>query len=129
MRLLGSAGVPSWHSRQQPSRFDVGGAHLFRGCGIPVPIRRRSHVGHRLFSNKQAKERAGLAPQQQGKIGHVIRDPHDDAELLALVCRYVTPGRRYLKLSGSLLRMEDREHDRFMHDLREDAGLRSHLIW
>ncbi|GAA1552796.1 hypothetical protein GCM10009731_03570 [Streptomyces globosus] len=40
-----------------------------------------------------------------------------------MVRRYVTPGRRYLKLSGSLLRMESREYDRFMQDLREDAGL------
>lgn len=52
-----------------------------------------------------------------------MRDPHDDAELLALVRRYVTPGRRYLKLSGSLLRMESPEYDRFMQDLCKDAGL------
>lgn len=52
----------------------------------------------------------------------MVRDPHDDAELLTLVRRYVTPGRRYLKLSGSLLRMESPEYDRFTRDLREDAG-------
>ncbi|MYT03052.1 hypothetical protein GTY58_39230 [Streptomyces sp. SID5469] len=44
----------------------------------------------------------------QGKIGRVIRDPRDDAELLALVRRYVTPERRYLKLGGGLLRMQSR---------------------
>lgn len=68
-------------------------------------------------------EWAGLVLHQQGKIGRVIRDPRDDAELLALVRRYVTPERRYLKLGGSLLRMQSPEYDRFMRDLREDAGL------
>ncbi|MFJ5017079.1 DUF6000 family protein [Streptomyces griseoluteus] len=53
----------------------------------------------------------------------MIRDPRDDAELLALVRRYVTPGRRYLKLGGSLLHMPSPASDRFMRDLREDAGL------
>ncbi|RZB19727.1 hypothetical protein StrepF001_12190 [Streptomyces sp. F001] len=48
---------------------------------------------------------------------------HEDAELLALVRRYVTPERRYLKLSGSLLRMRSPEYDRFVRDLGEDAGL------
>ncbi|MFE9850524.1 DUF6000 family protein [Streptomyces sp. NPDC005576] len=53
----------------------------------------------------------------------MIRNPRDDAEALALVRRYVAPGRRYLKLGGSLLRMESPEYDRCMRDLREDAGL------
>ncbi|MFE7332822.1 DUF6000 family protein [Streptomyces sp. NPDC057565] len=53
----------------------------------------------------------------------MIRHPHDNAELLALVRRYVTPERRYLKLGGSLLRMRSPEYDRFMRDLCEDAGL------
>ncbi|MFD5572762.1 DUF6000 family protein [Streptomyces cadmiisoli] len=53
----------------------------------------------------------------------MIRDPRDDAELLALVRRYVTPQRRYLKLGGSLLRMQSPAYDRFMRDLCEDAGL------
>ncbi|MCX4537908.1 DUF6000 family protein [Streptomyces sp. NBC_01669] len=53
----------------------------------------------------------------------MICHPHDDAELLALVRRYVTPERRYLKLGGSLLRMRSPEYDRFMRDLCEDAGL------
>ncbi|MFJ2397399.1 DUF6000 family protein [Streptomyces sp. NPDC087843] len=53
----------------------------------------------------------------------MIRNPHDDAELLALVRRYVTPERRYLKLGGGLLRMENPACGRFMRDLREDAGL------
>ncbi|MER6168245.1 DUF6000 family protein [Streptomyces violaceorubidus] len=53
----------------------------------------------------------------------MIRDPRDDAELLALVRRYVTPGRRYLKLGGPLLDMQSPEYDRFVRDLREDAGL------
>ncbi|WP_327434634.1 DUF6000 family protein [Streptomyces sp. NBC_01236] len=53
----------------------------------------------------------------------MIRHAHEDAELLALVRRYVTPERRYLKLSGSLLRMRSPEYDRFVRDLAEDAGL------
>lgn len=35
MRLLGSTGVPSKHSRQQPSFFDTGAEHLFCRCRIP----------------------------------------------------------------------------------------------
>jgi hypothetical protein len=55
-----------------------------------------------------------------------MRHAHEDPELLALVRRYVTPEgerRRYLKLGGSLLRMRSPEYDRFIRDLREDAGL------
>nr|WP_203593944.1 DUF6000 family protein [Streptomyces sp. SID9124] len=43
--------------------------------------------------------------------------------MLALVRRYVTPDRRYLKLGGGLLRMQGPDGDRFTRDLREDAGL------
>ncbi len=50
-----------------------------------------------------------------------MRDP-EDPELLALVHRYVLPGRRYLKLGGPLLRMEEDEYGRFLRALREDAG-------
>ncbi|MBX4176212.1 DUF6000 family protein [Streptomyces geysiriensis] len=53
----------------------------------------------------------------------MIFNPHDDAELLALVRRYVTPGRRYLKLGGGLLRMRSPDRDRFMRDLCDDAAL------
>ncbi|WP_205021601.1 DUF6000 family protein [Streptomyces sp. HB132] len=53
----------------------------------------------------------------------MIRHPQDDAELSALIRRYVTPERRYLKLGGSMLRMQGPECDRFMRVLREDAGL------
>lgn len=52
-----------------------------------------------------------------------MRHAHEDPELLALVRRYVTPERRYLKLGGSLLRMQSPEYDRFMRDLCEDSGL------
>ncbi|MGQ4437167.1 DUF6000 family protein [Streptomyces sp. SAS_260] len=55
-----------------------------------------------------------------------MRHAHEDPELLALVRRYVTPEgerRRYLKLGGSLLRMRSSEYDRFIRDLREEAGL------
>lgn len=52
-----------------------------------------------------------------------MRHAYEDAELLDLVRRYVTPGRRYLKLSGSLLRLEDPEYDRFARSLAEDARL------
>ncbi|MFB8208158.1 DUF6000 family protein [Streptomyces sp. NPDC056010] len=53
----------------------------------------------------------------------MIRQPHGGPELPAPVRRYVTPQRRYLKLGGGLLRLEDPERGRFMRDLREDAGL------
>lgn len=53
----------------------------------------------------------------------MVRHAYEDAELLNLVRRYVTPGRRYLKLSGSLLRLEEPEYDRFARSLAEDAEL------
>ncbi|MET9387899.1 DUF6000 family protein [Streptomyces sp. NPDC002928] len=53
----------------------------------------------------------------------MVRHAYEDAELLDLVRRYVTPDRRYLKLSGSLLRLEGGEYDRFARDLAEDAEL------
>ncbi|MEU8890470.1 DUF6000 family protein [Streptomyces sp. NPDC048442] len=56
----------------------------------------------------------------------MIRHAHGDPELLALVRRYVTPEgerRRYMKLGGGLLHMRSPEYDRFIHDLRDDAGL------
>ncbi|MFG2651327.1 DUF6000 family protein [Streptomyces sp. NPDC048436] len=56
-------------------------------------------------------------------IGPVICHAHDDPELLALVRRYVTPERRYMKLSGSVLRMQSPEYDRFLRRLSEDAGV------
>ncbi|MFD5099833.1 DUF6000 family protein [Streptomyces albidochromogenes] len=53
----------------------------------------------------------------------MIRHAHEDPELLDLVRRYVTPERRYMKLSGSLLGLRSPEYERFMRDLREDAGV------
>ncbi|MGW1544119.1 DUF6000 family protein [Streptomyces sp. NPDC002309] len=50
-----------------------------------------------------------------------MRHAHEDPELLALVRRYVMPERRYLKLSGSLLRMRSPEYDRFVRRLSEDS--------
>ncbi|MFG2824859.1 DUF6000 family protein [Kitasatospora sp. NPDC048365] len=47
---------------------------------------------------------------------------HEDPEWSTLVRRYVTPGRRYLKLGGSCLRMTGRERARFTRDLGRDAG-------
>ncbi|MFB7328687.1 MULTISPECIES: DUF6000 family protein [unclassified Streptomyces] len=52
-----------------------------------------------------------------------MRHAHEDPELLALVRRYVTPERRYMKLGGSLLRMRSPEYDRFVRRLSEDAGV------
>ncbi|MFJ4809376.1 DUF6000 family protein [Streptomyces longwoodensis] len=51
----------------------------------------------------------------------MIRHAHENPELLALVHRYVTPERRYLKLSGSLLRMRSPDYGRFMRRLNEDS--------
>lgn len=52
-----------------------------------------------------------------------MRHAHEDAELLALVRRYVTPERRYLKLGGGLLRMRSPEYERFARALGADARL------
>ncbi|MFH8842082.1 DUF6000 family protein [Streptomyces sp. NPDC017868] len=52
-----------------------------------------------------------------------MRHTHEDAELLTLVRRYVTPERRYLKLGGSVLSMPGPEYDRFVRALGEDARL------
>jgi hypothetical protein len=52
-----------------------------------------------------------------------MRHAYEDLELLALVRRYVTPERRYMKLGGSLLRMQSPEYDRFLRQLSEDAGV------
>lgn len=53
----------------------------------------------------------------------MMRHAHEDPELLALVRRYVTPERRYMKLGGNLLRMQSPEYDRFLRRLSEDAGV------
>ncbi|WP_406264437.1 DUF6000 family protein [Actinacidiphila glaucinigra] len=45
----------------------------------------------------------------------------DDPELLALVHRYVTPDRRYLKLGGRLMRMTGPERTTFARELGEAA--------
>ncbi|MEH0418539.1 DUF6000 family protein [Streptomyces sp. B21-083] len=52
-----------------------------------------------------------------------MRHAHEDPELLALVRRYVTPERRYMKLGGGLLRMRSPEYDQFLRQLSEDAGV------
>ncbi|WP_261401081.1 hypothetical protein [Streptomyces salinarius] len=36
----------------------------------------------------------------------MMRHAHEDPELLAVIRRYVTPERRYLKLGGGLLSMQ-----------------------
>ncbi|MET9727835.1 DUF6000 family protein [Streptomyces zaomyceticus] len=51
-----------------------------------------------------------------------MRRPHEDPELLALVRRYVAPDRRYLKLGGSLARMNESERGTFLRRLGADAG-------
>ncbi|MEU1471024.1 DUF6000 family protein [Streptomyces sp. NPDC005761] len=52
-----------------------------------------------------------------------MRHPHEDPDLLALVRRFVTPERRYMKLSGNLLRIQGPEYDRLLRRLSEDAGV------
>ncbi|MGW1712702.1 DUF6000 family protein [Streptomyces sp. NPDC002156] len=51
-----------------------------------------------------------------------MRFANEDPELLALVHRYVTPGRRYLKLGGPLSRMTEPERAKFTRELGEAAG-------
>ncbi|WP_330455519.1 DUF6000 family protein [Streptomyces sp. NBC_00820] len=51
-----------------------------------------------------------------------MRYANEDPELLALVHRYVTPDRRYLKLGGPLTRMTESERTKFTRELGEAAG-------
>ncbi|TXS48817.1 DUF6000 family protein [Streptomyces sp. t39] len=51
-----------------------------------------------------------------------MRYPADDPELHAVVRRFVTPGRRYLKLGGPLARMPEPERTTFLRDLGEAAA-------
>ncbi|MEV7458873.1 DUF6000 family protein [Streptomyces rubiginosohelvolus] len=51
-----------------------------------------------------------------------MRRTDEDDELLKSIRRYVTPGRRYLKLGGNLMGMTDRERATFLRKLGEAAG-------
>lgn len=51
-----------------------------------------------------------------------MRYPNEDPELLPLTHRYVTPGRRYLKLGGPIARMTEPERTKFTRELGEAAG-------
>ncbi|MFG2903267.1 DUF6000 family protein [Streptomyces zaomyceticus] len=46
----------------------------------------------------------------------------DDPELMDLVRRFVTPGRRYMRLGGSSLRLSGPERDLFVSELVQAAG-------
>ncbi|NEB16619.1 DUF6000 family protein [Streptomyces coelicoflavus] len=46
----------------------------------------------------------------------------EEHEQLRLIRRYVTPGRRYLKLGGALLGMSERDRDTFLRKLGRAAG-------
>jgi len=50
-----------------------------------------------------------------------MRRADDEEELLKLIRRYVTPGRRYLKLGGSLLGMSQRDRTKFLRNLGQAA--------
>ncbi|MFK0259067.1 DUF6000 family protein [Streptomyces sp. NPDC090445] len=51
-----------------------------------------------------------------------MRYAHEDPELLALVRRYVTPDRRYLKLGGPVMRMTEPDRAKFTRELGEAAS-------
>ncbi|WP_327302164.1 DUF6000 family protein [Streptomyces sp. NBC_01298] len=51
-----------------------------------------------------------------------MRYANTDPELMDLVRRFVTPGRRYLRLGGSSLRLSGPERDLFMRELVKAAG-------
>ncbi|MGW6415945.1 DUF6000 family protein [Streptomyces sp. NPDC055055] len=51
-----------------------------------------------------------------------MRDARTDPELSDLIRRFVVPGRRYMKLGGSLLRLGGAERDLFVRDLVRAAG-------
>ncbi|MER5584803.1 DUF6000 family protein [Streptomyces asoensis] len=50
-----------------------------------------------------------------------MRYANEDPELLALVHRYVTPGRRYLKLGGPLMRMSEPDRAKFTREFGDAA--------
>ncbi|MFG3013910.1 DUF6000 family protein [Streptomyces cinerochromogenes] len=51
-----------------------------------------------------------------------MRSANTDAELMDLVRRFVTPGRRYLRLGGSFLRLSGPERELFVRELVQAAG-------
>ncbi|MEU9918022.1 DUF6000 family protein [Streptomyces sp. NPDC051001] len=51
-----------------------------------------------------------------------MRHPNTDPELMGLVRRFVTPGRRYMRLGGSSLQLSGPERDLFMRELAQAAG-------
>ncbi|MER8236163.1 DUF6000 family protein [Streptomyces sp. NPDC094049] len=51
-----------------------------------------------------------------------MRDVCDDPELRDLIRRFVNPGRRYLRLTGSLLRLSGTEREQFGRELARAAG-------
>ncbi|MGW1210450.1 DUF6000 family protein [Streptomyces sp. NPDC002499] len=51
-----------------------------------------------------------------------MRQTAEEAELFRLTRRYVTPGRRYLKLGGALLFLSRRDRAKFTRKLGKDAG-------
>ncbi|MFD4538389.1 DUF6000 family protein [Streptomyces bauhiniae] len=51
-----------------------------------------------------------------------MRRTDEEEELLKLIRRYVTPGRRYLRLGGSLLGMSGRDRAKLLHELGQAAG-------
>ncbi|WP_237536376.1 DUF6000 family protein [Streptomyces sp. SID5785] len=65
----------------------------------------------------------GLVQSRSVSQGPGVRRACEDAELLDLIRRYVTPDRRYLKLGGSLLRLEGGAYDRLARGFAEDAEL------
>ncbi|MFJ6075137.1 DUF6000 family protein [Streptomyces sp. NPDC093065] len=51
-----------------------------------------------------------------------MRRTDEEQEQHRLIRRYVTPGRRYLKLGGALLGMSERDRDTFLRKLGRAAG-------
>jgi hypothetical protein len=51
-----------------------------------------------------------------------MRDAGTDPELRDLIRRFVVPGRRYLRLGGSMLRLSGPERDLFVRELVRAAG-------
>ncbi|MFD3838815.1 DUF6000 family protein [Streptomyces sp. NPDC058642] len=51
-----------------------------------------------------------------------MRHANTDPELMDLVRRFVTPGRRYMRLGGSSLRLSGPERDVFVRELVQAAG-------
>jgi hypothetical protein len=88
---------------------------------VSHPASRLTANGRRPTADLRDREKALVEPLRPGQDA-AMRYAHKDPELTALVHRYVTPGRRYLRLGGGLGRMTESERTGFARALGEAAA-------